>query len=87
MSELGLRLRSSDFISLYQKVGLYRVKKKKGYEMMGDGQAQAVIEINQKNRIFIEHLGSMVLHTTVSSWKLLSPISLFENRGILRPKR
>lgn len=55
--------------------------------MMGDGQAQAVIEINQKNRIFIERLGSMVLHTTVSSWKLLSPISLFENRGILRPKR
>lgn len=55
--------------------------------MMGDGQAQAVIEINQKNRIFIECLGSIVLHTTVSSWKLLSPISLFENRGILSPKR
>lgn len=92
MSELGLRPRSSDFISPYQKVGLFRLKKKKRLcdddGMMGDGEAQVVIEINQrKNRIFIECLGSILLYTTVSSWKLRSPIFLFENGGLLSPKR
>lgn len=56
--------------------------------MMGDGEAQVVTEINErKNKILIECLGSILLHTTVSSWMLQSPIFLFENGGIFSLKR